>query len=215
MNGNIEVLEYQTAVDFLLPKHYSGRIPSISIAFGWFIEGELVAVCSFGKPASPSLCKGVAGDEFSTNVYELNRLCRTDSLDQQLSSFVSACLRRLRPKDWIIVSYADTEMEHNGYIYQACNFIYTGKTKERTDKYTEGNKHSRHYSNDSQNGMRKVRSAKHRYIYFATHNKKLKKVWLDSLKYEICDYPKGNNSNYTLGEYLQPKVIQLMEKESA
>ena len=213
MKGEVRILEYQQAVDFLLPKHYSGRIPSISIAFGWFINDELVAVCSFGKPASPSLCKGVAGDEHSANVYELNRLCRVDNLNEQLSAFVSACLRRLRAKNWIVVSYADTEMEHNGFIYQACNFIYTGKTKERTDKYTEGNKHSRHYSNNDQNGLRKVRSAKHRYIYFATYDKKLKKIWSESLKYEISNYPKGNNGNYILGEYLQPKVIQAIEKE--
>ena len=213
MKGEVRILEYQQAVDFLLPKHYSGRIPSISIAFGWFINDELVAVCSFGKPASPSLCKGVAGDEHSANVYELNRLCRIDNLNEQLSAFVSACLRRLRGKNWIVVSYADTEMQHNGFIYQACNFLYTGKTKERTDKYTEGNKHSRHYSNQDQNGLRKVRSAKHRYIYFATYDKKLKKIWSESLRYEISNYPKGNNGNYILGEYLQPKVIQAIEKE--
>jgi hypothetical protein len=29
MEGEIVFLEYQQAVDFLLPKHYSGRIPSI------------------------------------------------------------------------------------------------------------------------------------------------------------------------------------------
>ena len=207
MKGKIEILEYQTAIDFLLPKHYSGRIPSISIAFGWFIDNELVAVCSFGKPASNSLCKGVAGEEYSANVYELNRLCRSEFLNEQLSEFVSACLRRLRGKDWIIVSYADTEMSHNGYIYQACNFIYTGATKERTDKYTEGNKHSRHYKNVEQNGFRKVRSSKHRYIYFATYNKKLKKNWLENLKYEIAPYPKNKNKNYELGKYLEPKIV--------
>jgi len=208
MKGEISTLDYQVAVDFLLPKHYSGRIPSISIAFGWFVNNELVAVCSFGKPASPSLCKGVAGEQYSTSVYELNRLCRIETLNEQLSAFVAGCLRRLRSKNWIIVSYADTEMNHNGYIYQATNFLYTGKTKERTDKYTEGNKHSRHYKNTEQNGLRKIRSAKHRYIYFATYDKKLKKEWLENLKYKITDYPKNKNSNYELGKYLEPKVIK-------
>jgi len=212
MKGEILTIDYQEAVDFLLPKHYSGRIPSISIAFGWYIKNDLVAVCTFGKPASPTLCKGVAGETYSANVYELNRLCRVEELTEQLSAFVSGCLRRLRGKNWIIVSYADTEMNHNGYIYQACNFIYTGKTKERTDKYTEGNKHSRHYKNTNQNGMRKVRSAKHRYIYLATYDKKLKKEWLENLKYEISEYPKNANINYELGVYLQPKVIKAVKE---
>jgi len=211
MKGEIKTLDYETAVNFLLPKHYSGRVPSISVAFGWYINGELVAVCSFGKPASPSLCKGVAGEKYSSNVYELNRLCRVENLDEQISSFVAGCLRRLRGKDWIIVSYADTEMSHHGFIYQACNFLYTGKTKERTDKYTLGNKHSRHYKDAEQTGLRKVRSAKHRYIFFASYDKKLKKEWLNNLKYSITNYPKGDNSYYQLGKYLQPNVIQVAE----
>ena len=207
MKGEIRYLEYQEAVNFLLPRHYSGRIPSISQAFGWYMNDQLVAVCTFGKPASPSLCKGVLGEEYADCVYELNRLCRIDELNEQLSAFVAGCLRRLKSKDWVIVSYADTEMEHNGYIYQACNFIYTGQTRPRTDKYTEGNKHSRHYSKDDQSGFRKLRSAKHRYIYFATNNKKLKAAWLIALKYPVKAYPKGNNKYYKLGDYLQPKIV--------
>ena len=208
MRGSILSLEYDEAVKFLLPRHYSGRIPSISKAFGWFIDGNLVAVCTFGKPASPSLCVGVCGKEWAPQVYELNRLCRVEELEEPLSSFVSGCLRRLKPNNWIIVSYSDTDMNHNGFIYQATNFIYTGITKARTDKYTEGNKHSRHYNNDQQGNLRKVRSAKHRYVYFASIDKKLKKTWLESLKYDIQDYPKGNNSKYVLGTYLEPKIIQ-------
>lgn len=208
MKGEIVFLEYRQAVDFLLPKHYSGRIPSISHAFGWVICNELVAVVTFGKPASPFLCNGICGKEYSDKVYELNRLCRVDDLELQLSSFVAGCLRRLRVYDYIIVSYSDTEMNHHGYIYQACNFIYTGVTKQRTDKYTDGNKHSRHYKNESQNGLRKVRSAKHRYVYFATTDKKKKKEYMEHLNYKILSYPKGDNENYVLGEYLKPNIIK-------
>lgn len=207
MKGKILSLDYQEAVDFLLPKHYSGRIPSISKAFGWFIDDQLVAVITFGKPASPSLCRGICGDKYAKNVYELNRLCRIDDFNEQLSSFVAASLRRLRSQNWIIVSYADTDMNHNGYIYQATNFIYTGKTKARTDKYTEGNKHSRHYKAENQVGLRKIRAPKHRYVYFCSHDKKLLNDWKKSLNYPILPYPKGQNNYYRLGEYLQPKVV--------
>lgn len=209
MKGKIEVLKYREAIDFLLPKHYSGRKPNVKIAFGWFIEQKLVAVVSFGKPASNTLCDGVCGKEFSSNVYELNRLCRVDELQEQLSQFVSACLRRISLNNWIIVSYADTAMSHNGYIYQACNFLYTGKTKRRTDKYTEGNKHSRHYDKNAEEVYRKVRSAKHRYIFFATKKKKLKKQWLKSLNYDIEPYPKDENKLYKLGEYQKPEIIKV------
>lgn len=205
---NIVEISYKEAVDFLLPKHYSGRKPQITKSFGLFIDDELMAVCTFGKPASPSLCKGIMGGEYSDNVYELNRLCRRDDYNGQLSHFVSYCLRQLKKYNWIILSYSDTAMNHHGYIYQACNFIYTGCTKERTDKYVTNGKHSRHYKNDEQGKYRIVRSAKHRYVYFCTNNKKLKKEWTDLLQYKIKPYPKGDNSNYILGDYLKPKIIQ-------
>lgn len=195
------------AITFLLPKHYSGRTPSISKAFGWFDGEELKAVCTFGKPASPPLCVGVCGKEYASQVYELNRLCRTEDLDRPLSQFVSWCLKQLKPLNWIIVSYSDTAMNHHGYIYQACNFIYTGATKARTDMMTSDGKHCRHYKNSEQGQFRKVRSSKHRYIYFAT-DKRTKKKLMDSLKYPICDFPKGDNSKYTLGCYLKDVVVE-------
>ena len=73
---HFQKIDYRTAVDFLLPRHYSGRVPVISYAYGLYREGELMAVCTFGTPASPSLCKGVAGDKFKHRVLELNRLCK-------------------------------------------------------------------------------------------------------------------------------------------
>lgn len=205
---DVKEISTQEAVNFLLPKHYSGRVPTISKAFGWFDGPELKAVCTFGKPASNSLCIGICGKEYSKHVYELNRLCRTEDLDKPLSQFVSSCLRQLKSLNWIIVSYSDTAMNHHGYIYQACNFIYTGATKARTDMVTADGKHSRHYKLEEQNGLRKVRSSKHRYVYFCTNDKKLRREWMRILKYPICPYPKGNNSNYVLGNYLKDTVIK-------
>jgi hypothetical protein len=209
MLGEIITLSYTDAIDFLLPKHYSGRKPHIRFAFGWKIDNILVAVCTFGKPASPPLCIGVCGKNNSKYVYELNRLCRIETFNGQLSQFVGACLRSLQKENLIIMSYSDTDMNHHGYIYQACNFIYTGVTKQRTDKYTDSNKHSRHYDNDNQNGLRKVRTAKHRYIFFCTKNKKLKTEWKNSLNYPILPYPKGDNSNYILGDYQKPQIVKI------
>ena len=208
MVGETKLLDYKVAVDFLLPKHYSGRIPNIKYSFGWVIKDELVAVCTFGKPASNSLCEGICGKEHSKNVYELNRLCRIDGFSDQLSSFVGNCLRILKSDNIIVVSYGDTGMNHHGYIYQACNFMYTGITKKRTDKYTEGNKHSRHYNNEEQSDFRKVRTAKHRYVFFCAKSKRDKKIWQQALNYPILPYPKGNNSNYILGEYLKTEIIK-------
>lgn len=192
----MQKITYKEAIDFLLPRHYSGRKPSVTYSFGYFERSVLKAVCTIGKPASNSLCIGVCGIEYSSKVFELNRLCVDGNIQIQLSQFVSWCLRQL--KDVILISYVDTQMNHNGYIYQATNWIYTGLTKTRTDKYVEGGKHSRHYDNSKQKGLRKFRSAKHRYIYFC----KCKGAY-KQLKYKTEPYPKGENKKYNLGEFIE------------
>lgn len=189
-----------------MPKHYAGRKPQVTKAFGWYEDDRLVAVCTFGKPASPQLCDGICGKEFSSSVYELNRLVRVEDFDGQLSQFISGCLRELKKENWIVVSYADSGMIHHGYIYQASNFIYTGCTKQRTDRYVEG-KHSRHADFDNPKGIRQVRTAKHRYVYFCTSDKKLKRQWKDALNYPILPYPKGDNENYELGRVYSQVLI--------
>lgn len=196
----------KTAIEFLLPLHYSGRKPNVSYSFGYYENEILKAVCTFGKPASNSLCIGICGKEYSEKVFELNRLCVNGDIEINLSKFLAWCLKKLRIKDLIIVSYADTQMNHNGYIYQATNFIYTGLTKSRTDKYVEGGKHSRHYDNEKQNGLRKYRSSKHRYVFFCASKNK-KKEYISKLNYSIEKYPKGENSRYILGDFIEPIII--------
>ena len=186
-------IESNMTYDWLLNKHYAKRIPSISFSFGLYSNNILIGVLTIGKPASPSLCDGVCGKEFSQYVYELNRLCVNDNLEKNvLSFFVAKCLK-LIPDNMILVSYADTLMNHHGYIYQATNWIYTGATKERTDIGFEDGSHSRHYSKEIDYSIRKFRSSKHRYVYFLG---KKRKIFKKNLKYKIESYPKGKNDKY-------------------
>lgn len=181
--------------DWLLNKHYAKRLCSISYSFGLFdLENIMVGVLTIGKPASNQLCVGVCGKENSKFVYELNRLCVNDGLEKNvLSYFVSQSLKLIKD-DMILVSYADTKMNHNGYIYQATNWIYTGKTKERTDIGNDENKHSRHYDKNLDYKLnRKTRSSKHRYIYFLG---KKSLQFKKQLLYNIEAYPKGKNERY-------------------
>ena len=186
-------IESSQTYDWLLNKHYAKRIPSISFAFGLYEDQILRGVMTIGKPASPSLCDGICGKDFSKYVYELNRLCVDDNLEKNtLSFFVGKCLK-LIPENMILVSYADTSMNHNGYIYQATNWIYTGSTKERTDIGFEDGTHYRHYSKDIDYSIRKFRSSKHRYVFFIGSKRKL---FRKNLNYKIEDYPKGQNQKY-------------------
>lgn len=206
MNKQFEVKEikYEDTKDFILKKHYAQRMPSISFAFGLFFDKVLCGILTLGKPASNALTEGVCGKEYKHKVYELNRLVINNGLPKNtLSIFVSRSLKKLKKLKLIIVSYADTAMNHHGYIYQATNWLYTGMTKQRTDKYTENGKHSRHYTKNVIETKRKVRSSKHRYIYF------LDKKDLKMLKYKVLPYPKGQNSRYEFGFKLQDKIVVL------
>lgn len=207
---SISEIAYDEAVAFLLPRHYSGRKPVVSKAFGLIEDGVLQAVITYGKPASPSVCVGICGKEYSGNVYELNRMCRSDEYRKPLSHFVSATLRMLKPLDWIVVSYSDTAMNHHGYVYQACNFLYTGTSAPHADKYVpEGSGHNRHAESfDVRKDEFSVeRSIKHRYVYFCTKSKRLKREWMNSLRYPVLPYPKGDNSNYELGKFIGKTVV--------
>jgi hypothetical protein len=191
---------YQTK-EWLLYKHYAKRMCSISYAFGIFMDDLLVGVCTFGSPPSRALCIGVCGEKNSHKVYELNRLCINEDLEKNvLSFFVSNCLKLL-PNDLIIVSYADTSMNHHGYIYQATNWIYTGLSAKRTERFDPNNpqKHSKTVTNNKNLNYQDLevreRPQKHRYIYF-TGNKTQIKHNKKNLNYDIKPYPKGENKRY-------------------
>jgi len=189
MKSEYEVVQipYSATKDWILNIHYAKRMPSISFAYGLYRYDEMVGIVSYGTPASPFLCKGICGEEHKKNVIELNRLVLKDNLPNEASFLVSRSLKLL-PRPKVVVSYADTAQDHAGIIYQACNFLFTGTTKPRTDMAGKDGKHSRHHLGDRQNRIN--RSAKHRYVYFIG-SKKDKKILRNALNYTIQDsYPK-------------------------
>lgn len=203
-------ITYQETLQILRTEHYAHRVPSISFAFGLFENDSLQGVLTFGTPASNSLCIGVAGSNYKSSVIELNRLYIRDTISDRTnlaSQFIAFGLNYLKPYNKIVVSYADTAMSHNGYVYQATNFLFTGATPSRTDKYT-GSKHSRHYDKEQPEIYRQFRSSKHRYIYI-TGDKRFKKEVLNNLKYPILAYPKNVNSNYSVGDTLKVQLLEV------
>lgn len=129
----VKSIDTSQCKEWLLKKHYAKRLPSISYSFGLFnIQNILQGVLTFGMPPSPTLAESICGENYSKIVLELNRLVVNDGLEKNvLSYFVSKCLT-LIPKPRIIISFSDANMGHNGYIYQACNFLYTGESSNTT-----------------------------------------------------------------------------------
>jgi hypothetical protein len=200
------------AEPWLLLKHYAKRIPSISYAFGLYDDGTLVGVVTFGTPASSSLRSGLAGEKNINIILELNRLC-IDSTKRNAASILVGRSLSLLPKPSIVVSYADTAQNHVGYVYQACNFIYTGLSAKRTDWKLKGMEHlhgqtiadiSRGKINRAQ-FMRETygdgfyledRSRKHRYVYVCANKSSDRKNLESEILYKKEPYPKGETKRY-------------------
>tara|TARA_R100000742_G_C4230194_1_gene51953 strand:+ start:57 stop:704 length:648 start_codon:yes stop_codon:yes gene_type:complete len=184
--------------EWLLHKHYLKRLPSISYCFGIF-KNDLIGVITFGTSANYMFNNGKCiFNDYEVYTIELNRLCVDDGLPKNvLSFFVSQSLKML-PKPCCIFSYADPNQNHHGYIYQATNWLYTGRSTGKT-RYTfeDGSTYDLNRFGDNKGKIVKKEKMlpTHRYIYFHG-SKKQKKQMHKSLKMKLYDYPKGQNEKY-------------------
>ena len=140
---SVRSIKSKQTYDWLLNKHYAKRIPSISHAFGLYDYRNLLnGVCTFGIPAV---------SQWQNEYIELNRLCINNNLGKNvLSYFVSQCLKSMS-NERIIVSFADPNQNHQGYIYQATNWLYTGIGSDSNKYYLNGKDyHPRHINKTEQ-----------------------------------------------------------------
>ena len=183
----------------------------IDLLSHYYPKGEIAISSSHGEKNKKKTKKGVSkiikghaiSFHFIINNYEcltleLNRLVVNDNLKKNsLSYFVSQCLKKL-PKNSCIVSYADQNNGHNGYIYQATNWIYTGVSTPKYKYIFEDGS-----SFDIRRGIDKKGKIKdkillkptHRYLFFNGTKKQIKKMNKD-LKMKIYKYPKGKNIKF-------------------
>lgn len=190
---------------FIMDRHYAKRVPSFSYSFGLYDADEIIGIVTYGKPPSSPLKKGLAGPHNADKVLELNRLALKYNRKNEASFLVSRSLKML-PRPTIIISFADTDQNHVGYVYQACNFIYCGLSAKRTDWKVKGKEHLHGYTiADEFRGhpnraklmkekygddfYLKPRPRKHRYVYILGSRKE-RKTLLNDLRYEIKEYPK-------------------------
>tara|TARA_R100001015_G_scaffold16490_1_gene8434 strand:+ start:347 stop:997 length:651 start_codon:yes stop_codon:yes gene_type:complete len=185
--------------EWLLYKHYAKRMCSISYAFGLYVDNVLSGVCTFGFPPNYNYNNGkCVFNEYKCLTLELNRLVVNDGLEKNtLSFFVSKCLKML-PKPSCIVSYADQNQGHNGYIYQSTNWIYTGlSTPKHKYIFEDGSTFDIRRGIDNKGKIvgKILMKPTHRYLYFNGNKKEIKKM-KNNLKMNVFEYPKGDNKRY-------------------
>ena len=198
---------------WLLQKHYAKRMCPISFAFGAYKDNQLIGVVTYGVPASSMVRRGLCGKQWEENVIELNRLCC--NTEKNLASILVGRSLQMLPKPSIVVSYADIEQGHVGYIYHSTNFLYTGLSAKKKDWAIKGMEHLHgatvvDMSRGQENRVEfmkekfgddfylKDRAQKHRYVYLVG-SKSQKKAMFADLKYDIELYPKGDSRRYDAG----------------
>lgn len=126
-----ETITHGQAARIVAEAHYIGRLGSTSLAIGLRMGDRLAGVICFGTVPRNN-ASAICGPELSAEVLELTRLALYDWAPRNSESWlIGQAFARLtvsRPDISILISYADASVGHVGTIYQATNWIYTGKT---------------------------------------------------------------------------------------
>jgi hypothetical protein len=119
--------------------HYSKKIPvNKLLKIGVWEDGAFIGVIIFGVGASAVIHKQFGLK--NTEVCELVRIALKEH-KTPVSRMISIALRFLRAnasKIRVVVSFADPNEGHHGGIYQATNWIYTGKSAITTEYFYNG-----------------------------------------------------------------------------
>jgi len=200
----------QTADLWVSKKHYS-RCPSIFWAgFGLEIDGKLEGVVVYGQPSPPIQKHAFKDRDF--RLYELSRLV-IQTKEKNAASFLIGNSLKMLEKPCAVVSYADSEWNHCGFVYQATNWLYTGATKSHDHSYLVNGERLHPMTVRDRFGVTNLKQwakqnsiqtlkpePKHRY-FFLCGDKRSKKMMLDKLSYPVVKlYPKANPSRYDDGE---------------
>ena len=126
----IKELTFQEAKKYISKNHYSHTISSsVKVSIGFYYKNELVTAIVYGTPigrAVSQMLKVSLG-----NLLELVRVFSKDGLPKNTESYCLGqsfkILKEKYPKFKYLISYADAQHGHVGYIYQATNWRYKGE----------------------------------------------------------------------------------------
>ena len=203
INYIVKKIDRKLANKIQIKNHYLHTKASCSHSFGLYDNEEIIGVILFGNPTAPTTLY-ICGEKNKKNVIELTRLWIKDDTPKNTESyFISRAMKYIEKP--IVVSFADPEANHTGIIYQACSFLYLGKSerKGRVIAIKNNNIHNKtlwaEYKTaerirevfGADNVFYKKYTPKHRYVFINRH-KKQRDIFLNSLIYEIQCYPKGS-----------------------
>ena len=119
--------------------HYAKAVPYCSVGYSVFNDkNEWCGVVLFNRGNING------GKPYKCNIGEFSELIRVALNGKQNKTSQSVALaiklfKKDNPLCKILVSYADTEQDHKGIIYQAMNWFYEGEIKPSRPKFKDKN----------------------------------------------------------------------------
>lgn len=114
--------------------HYSRSVPVPPLVkIGAWEDSKFIGVVIFSRGANNNLLKPFNLDQ--TQGCELTRIALTSHLSpvSRIGRLAILFLKRMSPDLRLIVSFADPAEGHHGGVYQAGNWIYTGRQPPTTE----------------------------------------------------------------------------------
>lgn len=174
VNLKIDWASHEAAKYACLNWHYSKCLPvGKLVKIGAWENDKFIGVVIFGRGANKSLGEPYKLDQ--TECCELVRIALTDHKTpvSRIMSIAIKLLKNIHKQLKLVISFADSEQNHHGGIYQATNWIYVGKTNSADEYLYKGKRwHGRAFRkslgshlNYMNKGLEIVQgSQKHRYL---------------------------------------------------
>lgn len=210
------LINHETAARMVETYHYAHRVPGMLYCSIGLYYNCVLAGCLIYSPMFDNISCSVCGNNYGNAVLELSRLYVHDYLGRNAESWLIGQSFKILEKDYpsksILISYADSEQNHLGIIYQATNWLYTGmgsggvyeyilpdgqivtrrgfsRFNPKTGKNDYTPTHEELVQKYGAKKLESKKSKKHRYVYFLG-SKKQRKELRQALKWPILPYPK-------------------------
>lgn len=229
-NFNIRLLESKKEKDevklFIESNHYSHKMPqAIKYRFGMYINDELFGVSIFSIPSNQFAVTSIFENETQHICIELSRVFTLDSTPKNFESYcISKMFKYIKynTKYDVVLSYADPNFKHVGYLYQALNGMYLGETAQEV-RYimptgelitrrglgrSNGDSEKEHVKRILDMGATKIKmKGKHKYLFF-TCDKRRKGDLIKKMKCKQYSYPKLNNLAFPTSTEMEHPATQ-------
>lgn len=216
----VQEINKYIALDMVQTYHYSNTLPKLNKHFlGFYENEELKGVITLGWGTRPKHTIKKLFPSLDTQDYlEIGRMCMTEEMEcNSESQMLSQAIRWIKknyPSVKVLFTWADGMLGKCGYVYQAANFLYVGKSKTDIYLYDGCKIHPRQtrmlFKRDADDSRLSIRPNREQLAYYGIEHyagyqykyltflcgKLEKKYLLKEALFDCLPYPKDNDLSW-------------------